>query len=477
MDVQFKTPPMDHQVRAIDFAVRECKGRAGLYLDIGTGKTLAAIYAAVMLDAERILVVCPASVVRTWREQIVTHTTARYIDISGTDEYGQAIDREVRILKSRCGERAFYITNFEGLKVFFAKKSKAAKGPRHVIDPLQKVQFDTIIIDESHVLGDPDSLQTRICMLLGDRVRNCLLLTGTPGSDIRKLWAQFRVLDGGTSLGTNYYAFLYKYFKPVLIKIGARSIKDWKETETTRERIIQKIAPSVICISREDCVDLPELIEVERDVEPSAEQRRIIKSLLTNLKADLKTGTLTLKNVNTRSLRISQVIGGVVINDAGAVSKLHSPKLDDMLLCIQQSNGKSLVYHKFVEEGRLIEDFLRKNKVPFKSLRGEISDKDSQIEAFKSDPKIKVLVANYRSGEIGQNLQCANVIILYSIHGMSPTDYLQTIGRIHRAGQTEKCLVVKLIMRKTLDEARYKALAQGVDDSQATLDWIRDFSE
>ena len=58
-------------------------------------------------------------------------------------------------------------------------------------------------------------------------------------------------------------------------------------------------------------------------------------------------------------------------------------------------------------------------------------------DAFKNDPRVKVLLATDAAGE-GINLQRAHLMVNYDLP-WNPNRLEQRFGRIHRIGQTEVC--------------------------------------
>jgi len=149
-----------------------------------------------------------------------------------------------------------------------------------------------------------------------------------------------------------------------------------------------------------------------------------------------------------------------------------NPKMQELLDCIEESDAKVIVYHKFVEEGRMIEATLEKAGIEYRSLRGEIPDKEREVKDFKTDKKVRVLVAHPQSGGEGQNLQAASVMVFYSMPwGLIP--YEQCKGRIYRHGQTEKCVFIFLVGRNTIDEEVLESLVKKQDLAKSVFSYIR----
>ena len=72
-DEEFQTPPMKHQLASLAFAI-DGRDRVCFWHGIGTGKTLVALYTALLWGCKRIFVVCPNSVTKVWEDEIEKHT-------------------------------------------------------------------------------------------------------------------------------------------------------------------------------------------------------------------------------------------------------------------------------------------------------------------------------------------------------------------------------------------------------------------
>ena len=154
---------------------------------------------------------------------------------------------------------------------------------------------------------------------------------------------------------------------------------------------------------------------------------------------------------------------------------LSNPKLQELLRLVDEISGKFIVFHHFSEEGRLITKALKKHGIKCAEMRGETKDKEGEIERFKDD--VQALVAHPACGGEGLNLQCASTMIFFS-NGFSFAHRTQAEGRIHRLGQTNKCLYVDLLLTsgvggETIDHHILDCLDKKGDMAKAVLDYIR----
>ena len=69
-----------------------------------------------------------------------------------------------------------------------------------------------------------------------------------------------------------------------------------------------------------------------------------------------------------------------------------------------------------------------------------------------------MLNAQIQAGGVGVNLSRAAYCVYYSV-GFSLSDFVQSLARTHRAGQTRKVSYYHLLARDTVDAKVYAALA------------------
>ena len=71
-------PPMRHQLLTLGKVVSNDLNRTALFHDVGTGKTLTALWIAQHWKSKKILVVCPRSAFRAWKRDISKYTPFDY---------------------------------------------------------------------------------------------------------------------------------------------------------------------------------------------------------------------------------------------------------------------------------------------------------------------------------------------------------------------------------------------------------------
>lgn len=474
----FQTTPRIHQYASILWALY--RGESMFLHGIGTGKTLTAIYTSQVWDVDRVLVVCPTTVMKTWYDQIEEHTSYTYALLQG--------EGRTRKMIVENDFSKFHIINYEGLRTVWGRKIDAVergkKGSKYVPDhdAINRSPYDCIIWDEFHRLKSWGALQTQISYALARYTNKRIMLSGTPlAKSIQDFWSELMILDDGKTLGDDQFVFLHTYMQRIEMESRGRKFYEWFPKKDATQKIIAKVAQVAIRYDVSECADLPDLIEQKRMVQPSEEQRKLRNAIVNDLKEELEEGKINLKNVINKSAKLAQISGGFYYDDVKQPVYLKTnPKADELIeMLMTEVQGKCIVYHNFIPTGRLIEERLRKAKIKFCSLRGEVKNKAKQINLFQHDERYRVMVAHPKSGGEGLNFQVANVIIFFEQVYSGSILRPQCIGRIWRSGQEEPCVVVDLLQEGkrgdlSIDEKIFSSARTKRDLAKEILDWIRD---
>jgi SNF2 family DNA or RNA helicase len=175
---------LPHQQEGIRFATRRLRtNRGAMFGDVmGLGKTIEAIGTANAMGPARILVVCPASVLLTWRREIWKW------QVLGLPVFLIQAGRDTTINQGLIGWGAngWYIINYDILRDYPEIKNGKS--------------WDLLILDESHKLKNPEAIRTQQVFGSGTiapiRAEKALLLTGTPMVNyVHDLHTQLHFLD------------------------------------------------------------------------------------------------------------------------------------------------------------------------------------------------------------------------------------------------------------------------------------------
>ena len=231
---------LPHQQEGIRFAINQLRtNRGAMFGDVmGLGKTIEAIGTANAMVPSRILVVCPASVLLTWRREIRKWQTLGLPVL--LIEAGR--DTIINHGLVGWGANGWYIINYDILGDYPEIKSGKP--------------WDLLILDESHKLKNLEAIRTQhvfgsdtIAPIPAEKV---LLLTGTPMINyVHDLYTQLHCLD--PAMWPSFEEFVADQYFP-----GAKIIAPSQVIGTERhlERLRRQL--TAVMIRRRTLVDKDE---------------------------------------------------------------------------------------------------------------------------------------------------------------------------------------------------------------------------
>ena len=141
------------------------------------------------------------------------------------------------------------------------------------------------------------------------------------------------------------------------------------------------------------------------------------------------------------------------------------------------ATGKKLViFARFRPELDVIEKLLKKKKVGYGMIYGDIKldVRGDIVKDFQTNPATKVFLAQIDTAGLGITLTAADTCVYYSVN-FNYAAYSQSLARIHRIGQRNRCTYIHLVVEKTVDEQILKALARKEDLAKTVVDEWRQF--
>ena len=469
--VNFPTPPMTHQLASLAWAL-DGRDRCMLWLDIGLGKTLTSLYLAKLWGCKKVFVVCPNAVIWTWIDQVQEHCPpAPREEDTQVPGYQSWLFHSYPLVGNTVDRRLTYdhflgldipavgIINYEGLRYLFGI-GKNMEQERTL--NLGEAGVDCLILDEVHHCQHPTSLQTQILEVASDSVPHVIGLTGSAiERNVVDLWAQYRIVDGGMTLGPSHRTFLNLWCD----QVGDR----WYPKASATDKILTLVEPRTLRYSKAECVDLPPIIYEPVYLPLSAAQQDEIDCAAEAVR--------NLRQAEALGMQYQKICGGISLCklEDGDTEPFFDelPKIEALFELLDVLGNKVVVYHFFVEEGRLLERECKKRGVTYSALRGEVKDKKGAIQSFCENPSIRLLIANSDCGSEGLNLQKATSQIVNYSRNWRQITRTQTEGRIHRVGQTKTCVVIDLLHRGTIDEVIYNCVKNKQDAAEEILKWMQ----
>lgn len=446
-----KTKPFAHQ--QVAYKIGTELDAAALLMEQGTGKTLTAIAIAGkrMLDdgIQFVLIACPAVVVPVWGKEFAEHADFPHkvipvIESNATRKIDLVHNSS---LGAKPGELMVFVCNFESLWRI-----------EGVFEPLVKEQM--IIIDESQRIKSPGAEQSKCLHRLGKLSKYRLILSGTPVTQSpMDIYSQYKFLEPSL-FGKSFTNFRTKY--AVMGGFEGRQVIAYRNLD----ELMSKAHSIAYRITKAEALDLPSETTSLRPVTLPPKVQKMYQQLkresIVELEEQAKGEKIVAVNVLTKLLRLQQLTGGYVNSDGGTY-QLHKEKLDalrdELDLLLSDENRKVVIFARFLQEIKGIEEVLHGLKIDYRCITGAVdqTERGLAVTEFQNDKDVRVFVAQIATAGLGITLTAADTAIFYSMD-FSLANHEQAKARIHRIGQRHPVTYMYLIAEGTVDAKIFEAL-------------------
>jgi SNF2 family DNA or RNA helicase len=470
--MEYHVKPWAHQLEAIDKS-KSIKDMA-LFWEMGTGKTATTVNILRHKYQEaggvlRTLILSPIVVLENWKEEFIRHAQLAPNNILVLDGSGH---KKTDQIMSAIGEGKIIIANYEVMQ------------NEKILAALFKFSPEIMVCDESQRLKSTSSKRAKNVYELSKVCRWRYLLSGTPILNTpMDIFQQFKILDGGETFGSNFFAFRATFFEDKNVFMPKhKHFPDWRPKPGAIDGIAQLIARKALRATKEQCLDLPPFVRENLYVEMGTDQKRAYKEMKNDFIAFIKAkeeggeSRAAIANLAiTKALRLQQIVSGFVTTDDGTLVQFEDvPRLkalSELLedLCV---DNKVIIWAVFKENYKAIRAVCEEFKLKYVELHGEVKDKQKNIEAFRQDKDVKVIIANPMSAGLGVNLIEASYSVYFS-KSFSLEQDIQSEARNHRGGSEihKKITRIDLICKDTIDEQVTTALAKKENVAEHILDW------
>ena len=431
--------------------------------------------------AMNVLIVCPIAVGPAWAKQIgMVGTVAPWEHQTFAAEWAAAKDAAMLGLDMGCGKSLAALLAIRAgslsaiLLVDGSAEARVKRLSRAMLQPggravvvnydsvwrgpvskaISAIQWDAIILDESHRIKSPSGKASRWLAKLAaaqpKAKRLCLTGTPMPHSPL-DLYGQFRFLDPAI-LGSSFVRFRARY--AVCDARFPSQVKTW----IRQDELAAITDPHIWRVKIDDVLDLPEAFHEVLPVSLSGKASKYYRDLERNMTAEIEAGTVTASNALTKLLRLQQATGGYARTDeSGLVLVDGMPSkaatLEDRLSDLPEAEPV-VVFCRFRSDLNEVGAMARRLGRAYAELSGEAN---SLAEWQRGDATI--IGVQIQSGGAGIDLSRAAYCFYYSL-GFSLGEYEQSLARLRRPGQTRCVRYYHLVTTGTVDEQVYAALSE-----------------
>nr|WP_307811899.1 SNF2-related protein [Lactobacillus helveticus] len=298
------------------------------------------------------------------------------------------------------------------------KQNKLPDKLKNVLRPYQKLVFNIQILDEAQNIKNHQSITAQSVKVI--KAHHKLALTGTPiENKLSELWSIFDYLMPNF-LGS-YLDFKKKFELPI--------IKD--EDEEAEKQLVEMVTPFIL--------------------------RRLKKDVLNDLPA--KEEEIIYVNMGSKQSELY---------------KLQTQKLIatiDLIKANLENGHKILLFSQFTSMLEIIQNKLRKLKVPIFVITGATAKKKRQdrIHQFNSLDKPAIFLISLKAGGTGINLTSADVVIHYDPWWNLAAEN-QASDRAHRMGKKHTVKIYKMVTRNSIEEKTISLQHKKADLAKIILD-------
>lgn len=444
MSFEIKTELMAHQKEALAKMIPTRIG--GLFMDLGTGKTLVVIKLSQIRlhKIDKVIYFCPVSLKETIKEQILTHSNLTEKDICVFDH---------KINESKIPNALFYICGIESM----------SSGKRVILTIYKLITEKTfVVVDESTYIKGYRAWRTERITSYSEIARYRIILTGTPLTQgIIDLYAQMRFLSPKILGYSSFYSFeanhleYSKKYKNKLVRVH------------NTDELAAKIAPYVYQVTKEECLELPEKLYTYYSFTMTMEQRQAYEQAKYDILYNAPDNYLDSMYAIFQLFTALQSITSGFWNRNLSISRNEEKReflefkhrrLDTLEEVINHipDNRKVIIWAKFQYDIKAITNLLLDSCCQF---HGKLSEKqrNQQVKLWKKSKEKRFLVATPSTAGHGLTLTEAHYSIFYN-NGFKYSERLQAEDRLHRISQNTNVTYIDIYCQNSIDERIHKAL-------------------
>lgn len=435
--------PHNYQTQATGFIINH--DEAAVFLGMGLGKSVIALTAIwqLVLDyflVTRVLIIAPLRVARdTWPAEAVKWDHLEGLSLA------VAVGSKAERLDALAKNSMVTVINRENIPWLVAHYGTSWP-------------FDMVVIDELSSFKNHRAKRFTALVKMRPYVSRWVGLTGTPAANgLMDLWAQFRLLDGGTRLGRYITRFRDRWFLPD--KRNGMQVFTYKPRAGAEDEIYEAISDITLSMKTTDHLKLPELTVTTKQVKLASKERAVYERLKQDLVVELDGQTVDAANAAALSGKLLQLASGAIYDEQSQAITVHSAKLDALEDLLEAANGQNLLVAYWYKHDleRIIERFPNARVL-----------KTAEDIAAWNNREIALGLIHPASAGHGLNLQAGGHLLIWFSLTWSLELYQQTNARLYRQGQTQPVTITHLAAEGTLDEAVLKAL-EAKNVTQAAL--------
>lgn len=423
-----------------------------LALDMGLGKTITSLHWVKNKAKSNWLCIVSANKLNDWYNEAMRVLDTDYYNIKVLKT---AKDLNTVILKKDFeNNNCFYILSYQIFSLY-AKKNR-----------LWYLKFNvnySLLLDECQCLKNAKSLISKSILEYNRLCGQTILLSGDPISKkYENLFTILKVLE----LKHDKYSYSefindYCYFR-YLIGSCVKLIIGYKNLDS----LINLLHSKSYFLKTSEAYDLPEQTFIDVKIKNTKHYNNLMATDYLKINGKEFLADTTLKKINY----LRQVCSGFIYDDLHKSITLNDNKLSELEMILESQNN-IIIFYNFKAECEHIKNLCEKVNKRILYINGDQNTFDLEKENINNKNDNYVCLIQYMSGATGiDSLQLYFNYIVYYSPPMSGELYKQSLKRIHRLKQDNKCVYYRFIVENSVEEDIYSSLYKSENYTKELFD-------
>ena len=391
-------------------------------------------------DVRRVLILCPLSIMHSaWMGDIGNSVIHR----SAVVAHHPQSSRRIEMIQQKY---EIVITNYDGLNLIANEINNDGR-------------FDLVIVDEANAYKNPSTRRWKALASIIKPETYLWMMTGTPASQSPvDAYGLARLVNP-----SGVPKFQTAWRDKVMNKI---TMFKWAPKPDAREKVFMALQPA-IRYTKAQCLDLPPVITVTREVPMTPQQNKYYRLLKEQMLAQAAGETISAVNAGVVVSKLLQISCGAAYTDDREVVEFDAaPRLNVLGEILEETSRKVIIFALFRSSIDTIVTHLTKQGYGVGQIHGDVtaSKRGQIINDFQTTDNIRVLVMQPQATAHGITLTAADTVVFFGPL-MSVEQYVQCIARADRKGQDSDKVTVVHIESSPIEKKLFKAMNTKVNDS------------
>jgi SNF2 family DNA or RNA helicase len=298
--------------------------------------------------------------------------------------------------------------------------------------------FDLIVVDEANYIKTVTTRRWKSINRVVTPNTWLWLMTGTPAAQSpADAYGLARLVNPAS---VPKYAGTFKDM--VMQKVSQFT---WVPRFNAQDIVFKTLQPA-IRYTKEECLDLPDVLYTTREVPLTPQQDKYYKKLKKDMYMETSGEEITVVNAAVMLTKLLQVSAGSIYSDTRGIIEFDvSNRMTALKEIIEEASHKVLIFCPFRHSIEKVLSELHKDHITCEAIHGDVTmNKRTDIfKRFQETPDPRILVIQPQAAAHGVTLTAADTVVWWGPTSSLET-YAQANARVHRAGQRHPTTVVRL---------------------------------